>query len=141
MPEPYEKKNPIDSAMDYVNSTSDHTQEFSPDDIEANKVIAAVSYIPILFFLPLVVCPNSQFGRFHANQSLALFLLSLVGGILFGILTAITLLIPAIGWIFQVLSWIFSLLMFGLVILGAVNTANGKAKELPVVGKARILHY
>ena len=45
-------------------------------DIENNKIISGLSYLGILFFLPLVAAPNSRFGKFHANQSLVLLISS-----------------------------------------------------------------
>ena len=102
-------------------------QEFDAQDIEQNKVMAALAYI--LFFLPLVACPQSAYGKFHANQGLLLLILGVAGSI---VLTVI----PIIGWI---LLPIFSLLVFILGILGIVNGFSGKAKELPVIGKFRII--
>lgn len=49
---------------------NDITQQFAPEDIQKNKVISALSYLGILFFLPLMAAPESRFGKFHANQSL-----------------------------------------------------------------------
>ena len=46
---------------------NDITQQFAPEDIQKNKVISALSYLGILFFLPLVAAPESRFGKFHAN--------------------------------------------------------------------------
>lgn len=136
-----EKKNPIDSAVEFVNNTSDHTAEFAPEDILNNKVISAVCYIPILFFLPLVVCPNSRFGRFHANQSLALFLVGVVCSIALGVVHLVTVFLPPVGVVVWIVRQLFGVAVLLFVILGAVNTANGKAKELPIVGKAKMIQY
>lgn len=100
---------------------------FTPEDIEKNKVVSGLAYI--IFFLPLIVCQESPFGRFHANQGLLLLIASVAGGIVLSI-------IPVIGWI---LLPIFSLAVFILAIMGLINTLNGKAKELPVIGKYKIL--
>lgn len=100
---------------------------FTTEDIEKNKTIAGLSYI--IFFLPLLVCPDSKFGKFHANQSLLLLIVSIVGNIVLG-------LIPVIGWIILPLFMIFILI---LGIMGLVNGLNGKAKELPLFGNFRIL--
>ena len=102
-------------------------QTFAPEDIEKNKVVSAFAYF--LFFLPLVVCPESAFGRFHANQGLSLLLVSVGGSILLGI-------IPFIGWI---LLPVFAIAVAVFAILGLVNTLNGKGLELPVIGKWRIM--
>lgn len=89
-----------------------------------SNIIAAVAYLWILFFLPLVVNPQDSFGRFHANQALILFLVSTVGGIVLGM-------IPIIGWL--ILPF-FSIACFVLMILGMVNAFQGNEKPLPVIG-------
>lgn len=101
---------------------------FDPADIEKNKVIAGLAYI--IFFLPLIACPDSKFGRYHANQGLILLILGFVGSFILGM-------IPIIGWVILPL---FSLLILLLVIIGLVNGLNGKAKELPLIGKFKILN-
>jgi len=98
-----------------------------PGDIEQNKTMAGLAYI--LFFLPLLACPDSQFGKFHANQALLLLLLGFGGSI---VLTVI----PVIGWL---LLPIFALGVLVLAIIGLVNGFNGKVKELPLIGKFRLI--
>lgn len=105
----------------------DNTALFSPEDIEKNKVVSALAYI--IFFLPLIICSDSPFGKYHANQGLLLLLVSIAGNIILGI-------IPIIGW---VLIPLFSLAVLVFAILGIVNAAGGKAKELPLFGKFRII--
>lgn len=100
---------------------------FSPEDIEKNKTVSALAYI--IFFLPLIVCPDSPFGKFHANQGLMLFLLGVVGSIVLGF-------IPILGWILLIF---YPLLILVFALMGLVNTLNGQAKELPIIGKYRIL--
>lgn len=100
--------------------------DFTTEDIEKNKVIAAIAYI--IFFLPLIICPDSQFGKFHANQGLLLLIAAVVGNIVLGF-------IPVIGW---VLIPLLSIAVFIVGIMGLVNAATGKAKEIPVIGKYRI---
>jgi len=99
---------------------------FSQDDIEKNKVVAGLAYL--IFFLPLITCPESAFGRFHANQGLLLLIASVGLGIALGILPFL--------W---VVGWIFYIGIFVFAIMGLVNGLNGKAKELPLIGKYRIL--
>ena len=100
---------------------------FDKDDVEANKVMAGLAYI--IFFLPLIACPQSPFGRFHANQGLLLLILGVAGSTILSI-------IPIIGWILLPLLSIF---VFVLGIMGLINGLNGKAKELPLIGKFRII--
>jgi uncharacterized membrane protein len=99
---------------------------YTPEDIESSKVMAGLAYI--LFFLPLVVCPDSPYGRYHANQGLLLLLLGVGGSIILGI-------IPIIGWL---LLPIFALVVFVFAIMGLINGFTGKAKPLPLIGKYQL---
>lgn len=68
---------------------------YPAEEIEQSKVVSALAYLGILFFLPLVVTPVTRYGKFHANQGLLLLLTSVAGGIVIAILSAI---FVAISW-------------------------------------------
>ncbi|NCA99407.1 MAG: zinc-ribbon domain-containing protein [Clostridia bacterium] len=108
--------------------TSSSTEAYATEDIQANKVWAGLAYF--LFFLPLIICPESRFARYHANQGLVLLIVSALGSIVLAI-------IPIIGWI---LSPIFGIAVLVLAIMGLVNGLNGQAKQLPLIGKWQVLH-
>lgn len=113
----------------------DRTQEFDPQDIEANKIICGLAYLGILFFLPLVCCPNSRFGKFHANQALVVFIIEVVIGVLSGVFR----IIPFFGWMFAFLLGLINVGFFVVSILWIVFTATGTAKEIPVIGKIKLI--
>ncbi len=100
---------------------------FEQTDIDNNKVMAGLAYL--IFFLPLLVCPQSKYAKFHANQALLLFIVAIAGNIILGI-------IPIIGWLLMPL---FAVAIFIFAIVGLVNGFSGKAKRLPVFGKFDIL--
>lgn len=104
--------------------------EFDPADIEKNKAMAGLAYI--LFFLPLIACPDSKFGKFHANQGLLL----LITNVVVAIVNVILGFIPFIGWLIGFLLWIGCVALF---VMGLINGFTGKAKELPLIGKIRII--
>ena len=56
--------------------------------------------------------------------------------ILVGIASGILLWIPVIGWLISVL---LSIALLVFMILGIVNAAQGKAKELPLIGSIKII--
>ncbi len=89
-------------------------------DIAANKNLAAVGYIGMIV-ISLVAAPNSRFIRFHANQALLLWLFTLLS------------VIPVLGWIWGVFCLI-------CLIMGIMNAINGEFKELPLIGKFRIIN-
>ncbi len=111
-----------------LNNTPDTTAEFDSQDIEQNKVMALLSYLGLLFLVPLLAAKDSKFARFHANQGLVLFLAEIVLGVVN--------VIPVLGCI---VSGIGSIAVLVLAILGIINAAQGKAKELPVIGKFKLL--
>lgn len=117
---------------------AESTELFEEEDIKQNKTMAGLAYI--LFFLPLIVCKDSKFGRFHANQGLLLLILSVGGYIAISIVTTI---LATITWrLFGFISLLYSiygLFILAIAIYGLVNGLNGKAKELPVIGKYRII--
>ena len=109
-----------------LNNTADITDQFDKDDIEKNKVMGLLAYI--LFFIPLLAAKDSPFARYHANQGLVLFLAA--------ILSSVILIIPILGWI---IAPILSIVITVLAVIGIINALNGKAKELPMIGKFKIL--
>jgi len=54
-------------------------------DIEENKVAAALSYVWILCLVPLFLKKNSKFCQFHAKQGLLLFIVEVIGMVIFPI--------------------------------------------------------
>lgn len=110
-----------------TNPESTQEMVFDQEDIQKNKTMAGLAYI--IFFLPLIVCPNSKYAKFHANQALLLFLVALGGNIILGM-------IPIIGWM---LIPIYAIGIFVFCIMGLINGFNGKAKRLPIFGKFDLL--
>lgn len=109
-------------------STNSKQEEvFDQEDIEKNKTMAGLAYL--IFFLPLIACPESRYGKFHANQALLLLIVSIAGNIVLGI-------IPIIGWILMPL-FLIAVCVFG--IMGLINGFGGKAKRLPLFGKFTII--
>lgn len=110
-------------------------------DAEQNKVMAILAYFGILVLIPLLAAKESRFARFHAGQGLIL-LIACVG---YAIVQAILLAIfgtMGIWRFYLLLSTLLSLVYIGfglLAILGIINAAGGKEKELPLIGKYRIL--
>ena len=118
----------VENVKQQFTNTKDHTEEFDAADIEANKVLAAIGYLGILFLVPLLAAPNSKFAKFHANQGLVLCIADFILGVLQ--------LIPVIRIIADI---VIGIPLFVMHIMGIVNTANGKAKELPFIGGIQII--
>ena len=89
------------------------------------KMVSAASYLWVLFFLPLLLLPDSGFGRFHANQALV----NLLWGILCFVLMR---LLPGVGWL-------FGLLMGAYPFWGIITAMLGMEKPFPLIGRITIL--
>ncbi len=118
----------IEDAFNRFTNTTNTTADYSPEDIVKNKPITFLAYLGALCFIPLFVAKDSPYARFHTNQGLILFL--------FGLLTSVVGLIPYVGWIFATVISAFDTL---LLVVGILNVLRGEAKELPLIGKFRIL--
>jgi len=122
-----------------LNNIADTTADFDKADIEQNKVMGILAYLGPLVFIPMFAAKGSKFARFHANQGLTLFIACVAWSIVYGILSWIIL---TISWRLYFISSIIglcSLVFLVLAVLGIINVANGRAKELPVIGKFKIL--
>ncbi|MEK7181813.1 MAG: hypothetical protein AAB519_03530 [Patescibacteria group bacterium] len=86
----------------------------SGNDVEDNKLVAALSYVSILFLVPLLAKKESPFCQFHAKQGLVLCVASFVFSF-----------IPVIGWLANV-----GLLV--VAIIAIIQTLSGKSWEIPV---------
>lgn len=108
------------------------------EDIDANKVYGILSYIGFLFIIPLLAAKESRFAKFHANQGLVVFLteiiLSAASGAVCALLSAIHL-----GALAAIIGPLISLISLAYSVTGIVFSAQGKAKELPLIGRFHIL--
>ena len=122
-----------------VFNTADTTSQYDPADVEKNKAMGVLAYLSWLVLIPIFAAKDSKFARFHANQGLVLLIASAIFGVVRWILSEI---LFAISWRLYFVTIIISLLglvFLALAIIGIVNAATGKAKELPVIGQIRIL--
>lgn len=118
-----------------LNDTADTTDAYDPEDVSKNKGMAILAYLSWLVLIPLLCAKESRFARFHCNQGLLLSIVETIAGIIIGALARI----PLIGWVFAVAGALVEVVMFVMLIIGIVNAANGRAKELPVIGSITLL--
>ena len=125
----------LNQKINEFNNTKDSTSEFDPNDIQQNKVMAILAYLSWLVLIPLFAAKESKFARYHCNQGIMLAIAEIIVWVIFGILS----IIPYVGWIFIVLNSLISLVCLVFAVTGIINAANGKAKELPFIGRFNIL--
>ena len=136
----------IDAVAQKLGNTTDHTSDFSKTDIEANKGPALLSYFGLLVLIPIFAAKHSPYARYHANQGLVLFVGMLVWAVIDGAVTALlrALLGNALGlWgMYSLCGTALNIIYAGfsiLAVIGIINVLNERAKELPIIGKYKLL--
>ena len=132
-------QNDFSQKIQNLNNTADPTAEFDAQDITSNQAMAILAYFGPLVLIPIFAAKQSKFARYHSNQGLVLLIASILYGIAYSILSSIIL---AISWrLYFIVSIIglVSIVITILAIIGIINAATGRAKELPLIGKFKIL--
>lgn len=115
--------------------TNDLTGMFDTDDIEQNKALTIVGYIPLLFLIPLLAASTSKYAKFHANQGLILTIFAFISAVINALIDFIIGWIPVIGGIISgIVSVALGVAVLAYIVIGIVNASQGKAKKLPIIG-------
>lgn len=123
-----------------IGNSADTTSQFDPMDVARNKSMAVLSYIGLLFLIPLLAAKESPFAQFHAKQGVTLFILEIAVNIVLGVIRAVfRYTVYPLYVLLGVVVSLAGLAFLALMIVGIVNAANGKAKELPVIGGLQII--
>lgn len=101
--------------------------------------MGVLAYLSWLVLIPLFAAKDSKFSRFHVNQGLVLAIVEIVWWIVEVVLGFILSFIPIFGSITIFLLGLVNIIFLVLAIIGIVNAVNGKAKELPIIGKYRVI--
>ncbi len=88
-------------------------------DIRENRAITYLSYIGLLFLVPMLMKKESKFAQFHAKQGLVLTIGWFIGVFLY----------PLAG-----LGFLVQLFVLILSIIGLINVNKGEMKDLPIIG-------
>lgn len=127
--------------MANILDTPDTTSYYSRSDIEGNKLMAVLSYLGILVLVPILAAKDSPFAKFHATQGINLLIVGVAWSIVSGIISAILGLIGVafLSVLWSIITWLVGIVIFLTMVIGILNAAQGRAKELPVIGGFRIL--
>lgn len=96
--------------------------QFDPKDIQENKAVACLSYIWILFLIPLLAKKESKFCQEHAKQGMVMCITWIIGSFVFWF--------PLFGQL------LFFVLLIATV-LAFVKCIQGEFWEVPVLGAFR----
>lgn len=87
-------------------------------DAKTTSIVAYITWIGLI----IALCAGDKEGaKFHLNQALVIFLFGLLG------------MIPCVGWI-------WSVFIFVCWIMGLIAAINQEEKEVPLIGKIRLLN-
>lgn len=84
------------------------------------KTTSIVAYLTWIGLLIAILAGDKEGAKFHVNQALVIWLFSLLA------------IIPCIGWI-------WAIFIFVCWIIGLIAAINQEEKEVPLIGKIRIL--
>ena len=107
---------------------------------QAKKGLAILAYFGILFLIPLFAAKKGSFARYHANQSLVLFIFMVVFNVLSTVLGNILVNISPL--LTLVVTGVFSLLVLVLCVfalIGIIHAAKGQRKPVPIIGGITII--
>jgi uncharacterized membrane protein len=96
------------------------TKTADQKDAEQNKYLAALSYVHILFLVPLLARRDSKFCQFHAKQGLVLFIVQTV--------------IFMVAW-FPVIGWMLAASAILVSIIGIFKVLAEEYWEIPYLNK------
>jgi len=97
-------------------------QQSQNPEIDDGKFFAAVGYISLLCFVPLLLKKENKFALFHGKQGLVLFVLEVAAGILRGV--------PAVG---DVVFTLASVICGILSLIGILKVLMNEYWEMPLV--------
>lgn len=103
------------------------------------KLIRALSYVPVLFWLPLVCYKNDSFERNFANQGLWLLILNVIVAVVRWVVMFVFGGIFLLGSLLSLVFSLIGLVLFVLMVFGIVRAATGGYFEIPVLGRITLL--
>lgn len=116
-----------------VYDPTDHTAEFSRQDISDNKVFAMLPYLMsfIGVIIALLAAPSSPYTMFHVRQGLKICVTEVLLGICAAVL-AITFIVPIAAGICMIILLVIEIICF-------FRVCKGEAKEPPIIKNLNFL--
>lgn len=115
---------------------------FTKKEVQDGKIMAILSYIGILALIPYFAEKNNKYVIEHAKRGMNLFLLEVIIGVGLTCLAgffAITIIFIGVTILIGLVEWVAGILALIISIIGIVNACNGEVKDLPIIGKIRII--
>lgn len=96
------------------------------------KTTSWVSYITFIGWLVAYLAGDKEGAKFHLNQSLVIW----IGYLIVFVAGLVLAFIPFLGWLVVWAAYIYLLVMW---IMGLISAINQEEKELPLIGKIKLL--
>ena len=105
-----------------ANPGSESSAPSQDPEIQDAKFFAAIGYISVLCFVPLLLKKENKFAQFHGKQALVLFILEIAASILKAV--------PALGDLVFTIAFV----VFGILsVIGVMKVLMGEYWEMPVI--------
>jgi len=105
-----------------LESSNDSSAAPQDPEVQDAKFFAAIGYITILCFVPLLLKKDNKFAQFHGKQGLVLFILEVAASILK--------IVPALGDLVYTVAFV----LFGILsLIGIVKVLMGERWEMPII--------
>ena len=143
-----ERRDLADKTIDAVENfmdTKDHKKEFTAEDIKKYKTSAVISYIPFvsLYFVIKNEYKKSKYLEFHVNQGLILTLtyvaIFFVDRIVTAVFSSNSLVLNSTPGLISLVIYSLYFILLLAMFFGIINTSTGLSKEIPVIGKIKLL--
>lgn len=132
-----ETRKKVDKAVnDYVKDVKDFSKDYTDKEKSEGMFFGILSYISVLCLIPYFLEDKNNFVKFHAKQGLNLFLLEVIVGFSASILVV---LLVFLGFAIVLVRNVIECFFLVISIMGIIDAATGKACELPIVNKIRIV--
>jgi uncharacterized membrane protein len=145
------KTNKYKEKFEKIMDTEDKSKDFNKKEMISGKGMAILSYI--IPFIPYFAEKENKYVRYHARQGMDLLLIAIIYSIVYNILTSLIKVRTSCGswfgynlgnyckttpWWITLPLGLVGLCISIIAIIGIINAAKGKAKELPVVNKFKV---
>lgn len=104
-----------------------------PNDVKENKYLCILSYLSILFIIPLIAKPDSKYVKYHSNQGLILFIFEIAVGFITSLLSFVFGIVH-LGFIAFPVNFALHIAILLLMIYGILSTCSGYIRPLPIIG-------
>ena len=143
------KKDYADKTIETVEkiiNTKNVSNDFTPDDVLKFKTDALISYIPFvsIYYIITSKYKRSNFLHFHTSQGLNITICTIIVFFVTKILCSVFAVDGGfdrefVPGIIEFVCYLLYVLLAFFVGFGVINTTNNQSKELPLIGKYRLL--